>query len=136
MIIHGFYQNNFHQSSTKGFRLVGTEGIVEADSHNRGTTSCFTSESGVRNHNSGFIHSVKGKNGTERYEGYGIKSIQHFAENLHYLKNGGFLEDLEGTYPSGRDGHEVTKVNEAIHLSLECGESVELNGINRFVQNG
>jgi predicted dehydrogenase len=126
----------FSSIVNQGFRLVGTEGIVEADSHNRGTTSCFTSENGVRNHNSGFMNSGKDIYGREIYEGYGIKSIQHFAENLYFLKKGGCLEDLEGTYPSGKDGHEVTKVNEAIHLSLECGESVNLKSENRLVQNG
>lgn len=126
----------FSSIVNQGFRLVGTEGIVEADSHDRGTTSCFSSEGGVRNHNSGFMHSVKNKKGKEIFEGYGITSIQHFAENLHFLKDGGTLDELEGTYPSGRDGHEVTRVNEAIHLSLECGECIELNGVDRFAQNG
>lgn len=116
----------FSSIVNQGFRLVGTEGIVEADSHNRGTTSCFTSESGIRNHNSGFMHAGKKINGKTIYEGYGIKSIQHFAENLYFLKNGGSLDDLKGTYPSGADGHEVTKVTEAIHLSLEYGESINL----------
>lgn len=126
----------FSSIVNQGFRLVGTEGIVEADSHDRGTISCFSSESGVRNHNSGFMHSVKGKNGQERYEGYGITSIQHFAENVLYLRDGGTLAELDGSYPSGRDGHEVTKVNEAIHLSLECGQCIELNNVNGLVQNG
>lgn len=125
----------FSSVANQGFRLVGTEGIVEADSHDRGTISCFSSEGGVRNHNSGFMHSVKYKNGTEKYDGYGITSIQHFAENVLHLKRGGTLEELNGTYPSGRDGHEVTKVNEAIHLSLECGQSVELDSINKVLQN-
>ena len=125
----------FSSIVNQGFRLVGTEGIVEADSHNRGTTSCFTSEKGVRNHNSGFMYPGINRNGKEIYEGYGIKSIQHFAENLSYIKNGGFLEDLNGTYPSGIDGHEVTKVSEAVHLSLECGESVNISSLNRLVHN-
>lgn len=125
----------FSSIVNQGFRLVGTEGIVESDSHFRGTASCFSSENGVRNHNSGFIYSSKNLNGKTYYEGYGIKSIQHFAENLHFLKNGGTLKDIEGTYPSGIDGHETTKVSEAIHSSLQCGESIILKSSNKLVQN-
>lgn len=120
---------NFSSIVNQGFRLIGTEGIVEADSHNRGTTSCFTSEKGIRNHNSGFMHLENDISGKPKYVGYGIKSIQHFIENVVHLSNGFSLKDLEGTYPSGLDGHEVTKAIEAIHLSIETGVVID-------VQNG
>lgn len=110
----------------QGFKLVGTEGIVDADSHKRGTTSCFSSGNGVRNHNSGFMYLEKDGYGRTKYTGYGIKSIQHFAENVACLNNGIRLEDLEGTYPSGIDGHEVTKTVEAIHESIETGEVIDI----------
>lgn len=116
----------FSSIVNQGFRLIGTEGIVEADSHDRGTSSCFTSENGVRQHNSGFIHTIKDNTGSIKYEGYGINSIQHFAKNVSYLKAGGSLKELEGTYPSGAEGHEVTKIIEAIHLSLEEETVIEL----------
>ncbi|MDP3147711.1 MAG: Gfo/Idh/MocA family oxidoreductase [Ignavibacteria bacterium] len=116
----------FSSIVNQGFRLIGTEGIVEADSENRGALSCFTSGNGVRNHNSGFIYTIKEASGREKYVGYGIKSIQHFAENLCYMHNGGSLESLDGTYPSGLDGYEVAKVNEAIHHSIDSGKVVAL----------
>ena len=110
----------------QGFRLVGTEGIVEVDSEERGTTSCFSSENGVRNHNSGFIYDVRKPDGTIKQEGYGIKSIQAFADNLVFLNNGGSLQEIEGSYPSGIDGLKVTEVIEAIHQSIETGEIVSV----------
>ncbi|MGD8780820.1 MAG: Gfo/Idh/MocA family oxidoreductase [Ignavibacteria bacterium] len=123
----------FSSIVNQGFRLIGTEGIVEADSQNRGTTSCFTSEQGIRNHNSGFIQLEKGFDGKAKYEGYGIRSIQHFIENIVHLNSGFKLEDLEGTYPSGIDGHEVTKAIEAIHLSTETGEVIDLQKEKDYV---
>ena len=116
----------FSSIVSQGFRLIGTEGIVDADSHNRGTTSCFTSEQGVRNHNSGFMNLENDVYGKPKYVGYGIKSIQHFVENLVHLNSGLKLEDLKGTYPSGIDGHEVTKAIEAIHLSIETGDVIDV----------
>lgn len=115
----------FSSIVNQGFRLVGTEGIVEADSHKRGTTSCFSSEGGIRNHNSGFMQICEDPYGRLSYEGYGIKSIQHFIENILCLNNGLKLKDIEGTYPSGIDGYEVTKAVEAIHRSVETGSVVE-----------
>lgn len=121
----------FSSIVSQGFRLIGTEGIVVANSHDRGTTSCFTSEQGVRNHNSGFMNLVNDVYGKAKYVGYGITSIQHFVENIVHLNNGLNLEDLEGTYPSGYDGHEVTKAIEAIHLSIESGEVIDVQKENK-----
>ncbi len=116
----------------QGFRLVGTEGIIEADSHNRGTTSCFTGEAGIRNLNSGFMQTVKDMNGEDIYEGYGIQSIQHFVYNMILLKNGRSLQDLDSTYPSGAEALEVTKTIEAIHESVASGEVIKLDRESKY----
>jgi predicted dehydrogenase len=116
----------FSSIVSQGFRLVGTEGIVEANSHNRGTTSCFTSDRGVKNLNSGFMYLEDGVSGKQKYQGYGVRSIQHFIENIVNLNSGIALEDLAGTYPSGSEAHEVTKVIEAIHHSIETEEVVDI----------
>lgn len=109
----------------QGFRIIGTEGIIEADSHKRGTTSCFTSDQNLRNLNSGFMTIVKDIDGRIKYDGYGIKSIQHFIENIIHLKSNRTLNDLTGSYPSGKDALHVTKVIEAIHTSISIGEKIE-----------
>ncbi|MGB2867703.1 MAG: Gfo/Idh/MocA family oxidoreductase [Bacteroidota bacterium] len=111
----------------QGFRLVGTEGIVEIDSENRGAFSCVASKASVTTHNAGFLYPVRKPDRSIGFEGYGIKSIQHFAENVLYLKNGGSLKGIENTYPSGRDAHEVTKVIEAIHNSIQSGTKITLS---------
>lgn len=116
----------FSSIVSQGFRLIGTEGIVEANSHNRGTTSCFTSEPGVKNLNSGFIYLENNAYGKPKYEGYGVKSIQHFVENILSLNSGIKLSELTGSYPSGDEAHEVTKAIEAIHKSIETGEVIDV----------
>lgn len=110
----------------QGFRLIGTEGIIEADSQERGTISCYSSEPGMTIHNSGFIYKTENPNGTSQYKGYGITSIQHFAQNVQYLYNGGNIEDLKGTYPSGEDAFEVTRVGQSIHRSLETDTLIDI----------
>jgi len=110
----------------QGFRLIGSEGIVEVDTQQRGTESCFTSEPLMKTHNSGFIYTIEKRDGSPHYKGYGIESIQHFANNVNYLDSGGRLADLEGRYPSGEEAHEVTKVVEAIHTSLAKGTVVNI----------
>ncbi|MCB9059017.1 MAG: Gfo/Idh/MocA family oxidoreductase [Calditrichae bacterium] len=108
----------------QGFRLIGSEGIVESDSQERGTITCFASEPGMNVHNSGFIYKTENPDGTYQYRGYGITSIQHFVKNVLYLKNGGDLDNLCGSYPSGKDALKVTNIVHAIHRSLDSGEPV------------
>lgn len=122
----------FSSIVSQGFRLIGTEGIVEANSHNRGTTSCFTSEQGVRNLNSGFMNLEYDHLGNTKYVGYGISSIQHFIKNIVLLKSGVKLNALKGTYPSGLEAHEVTKAVEAIHQSIETGEVIDVQKENNY----
>jgi predicted dehydrogenase len=114
----------------QGFRLIGSEGIVEADTQDRGTESCFTSEPVMKTHNSGFIYQSEKQDGTKYYTGYGIKSIQHFAENIQYLNHGGKLQDIDGKYPSGEEAHEVTEIIEAVHESIETGQVVNIQNEN------
>jgi predicted dehydrogenase len=118
--------DQFPSIVNQGFRLVGTEGIIEADSQERGTISCFSSEQGMTVHNSGFIYNMKNPDGTTYYEGYGITSIQHFGHNISFLLGGGELDDIKGTYPSAEDAYEVTNIVQSIHESLETDTTVSI----------
>lgn len=116
----------FSTITNQGFRLVGSEGFIEADSQDRGTHSCFTSEPVMKSHNSGFVYTIQHCDGTKEYSGYGISSIQHFAQNVLYLQEGGKIDDLKGHYPSGMEGLEVTKIVAAVHQSIDLGKIVRL----------
>ncbi len=117
----------FEAIVNQGIRMVGTEGIMEVDSQDRGAASCFADEDRMATHNLGFFRESKDKAGRTIYGGYGIEAIADFADNLSFLLDGGELAALAGKYPDGTDGLEATKIVAGAHESLETGKLVELS---------
>ena len=110
----------------QGIRLVGTEGLLECDSQDRGTWTCSTrDEPSMQSHNMSFLRMRRDRLGREIWEGYGIDSIADFVYNVNHLLDGASLDDLSG-YASGVDGLEATKIAAAVHESIERGTVVEL----------
>ncbi len=108
----------------QGIRLVGTHGLLECDSQDRGTWTCSTeTHPAVQSHNMSFLRLCHDKQGREIYEGYGIDSIADFAHNVNYLLDGAGLGDL-GEYASGYDGLQATKIAAAIHESIDRNDPV------------
>jgi predicted dehydrogenase len=116
----------FEAIVNQGIRVVGTEGLMEIDSQDRGAASCFASDDRMATHNLGFFRETTDKAGNTVFGGYGIDAIADFAENLTFLLEGGSLEDLKGEYPDGTDGLEATRIVEAAHMSLETGELIRI----------
>ncbi len=116
---------SFEAGVNQAMRIVGTKGVWEVDSQDRGDRSCFEDE-GMRTWNQHFMREEKDKQGRTIYRGYGIESIADFAHNVAFLQKGGTIEQLAGKYPSGEDGREVTRIVAAIHKSVETGEVVKL----------
>jgi hypothetical protein len=56
--------------------------------------------------------------GWKESHGYFVDAIKDFLLNVLFLKRGGKLEQLEGRYPSGKDGLAVTRVAEAVQTSI------------------
>lgn len=110
----------------QGIRVVGTEGIMEVDSQNRGAECCFASDGRMATPNLGFFRQTTDARGEAVYGGYGIEAIAHFTDNVAFLTDGGSLGELAGTYPSGEDGLEATKIVAAVHESLASGELVDV----------
>lgn len=115
----------FEAIVNQGMRIVGTNGVWEVDSQDRGDRSCFEDE-GMRTWNNNFMREETDRLGRTIYKGYGVDSIADFAYNVQFLRDGGTLEQLAGKYPSGEDGREVTRICVGIHESLETGELVRL----------
>ncbi len=114
----------FEAIVNQGIRLVGTRGLLECDSQDRGTITCCVDE-GMMTHNESFLRQRTDKQGREIWEGYGMDSIADFAHNVNVLLDGGSLEDI-GDYPAGYDGLQATKLACAVHESVETGGIVEL----------
>ncbi len=115
----------FEASVNQGIRIVGSDGLLEVDSQDRGGR-IVTTKDGQRTINPLFFLEQPGLDGAVRYRGYGVDSIAEFVSNIEFLKSGGSLDDLAGRYADARDGLEVTRILEGIHHSLDSGGIVEL----------
>lgn len=115
----------FESIVNQSIRFVGTDGIIECDTQDRGTRLC-SRKNGMETYNSGFIFESKDTSGNTIYKGYGIESITDFVYNVCYLKKSGHIENLKRYSISAfeEDGLEVTKIAVAIHKSLETGQIV------------
>lgn len=116
----------FEAVVNQGLRLVGSEGIIELDSQDRGLRYCFSSD-GALTPNLGAIFSEESVFGWKAVRGYFVDAIKDFLLNVFFLKSGGRLEQLVGRYPSGWDGLRVTQVAEAVHKSIIEGRPVAVN---------
>jgi predicted dehydrogenase len=117
--------NGYAAIVNQSIRVIGTEGAVEIDSENRGAEACFK-DGTHETLNLGFKLYSKDKWGKPRYTGYGFESIADLVENIAFLKSGGRIEQLAGSYPDGEDGLEVTRILCAAHESVSTGKSVEI----------
>jgi predicted dehydrogenase len=115
----------FEAIVNQGLRIVGTKGLFECDSQDRGTRSCIGGE-GMATYNNNFKRETVDRQGRRRLGGYGIESIEDFADNVAFLKAGGKEADLGGIWASGRDGLETTRIAVAVHESLASGRVVRL----------
>ncbi len=117
--------DRFEAVVNQGIRMVGTDGLIEVDSQNRGVEVC-TPADGQQTWNLGFFLEERDPDGTPRWSGYGIDSIADFAHNINFLRRGGSLEQLAGRYADGRDARETTRIAVAAHQSLESGTLIEI----------
>lgn len=109
----------------QGIKVVGSDGWMTVDSQDRGSRGLVRSvpdaPASMLTPNLGFFKEGS-EAGTQRYWGYAIDSIEGFVDNFTMLEGGlADLESLRGSYPSGVDGLEVTKIAVGVHKSVEAG---------------
>ncbi len=117
--------DGFEAIVNQGLRIVGTKGVFECDSQDRGTRSCIAGE-GMATYNNNFKRETTGRDGRTVLRGYGIESVEDFAGNVAFLLDGGKLADLKGVWASGEDGLEATRIAVAAHESLTTGKVIRL----------
>jgi len=117
----------FEAIVNQGLRIVGTKGMFECDSQDRGTRSCIGGE-GMATYNNNFRREAADRTGRRVLRGYGVESIEDFAGNVAFLKDGGRLAGLRGVFARGEDGLEATRIAAAVHESLATGRTVRLEG--------
>jgi hypothetical protein len=59
-----------------------------------------------------------------------VDAIKDFLLTVLFLKSGGKLQQLEGRYPSGQDGLQVTRVAEAVQTSIREHRLVQIAEIS------
>jgi len=118
----------FEAIVNQGLRLVGSQGIIELDSQDRGLRYCFTAD-GAITPNLGAFFSDTTAFGWKEVKGYFVDPIKDFLLNVSFLKSGGELGQLEGRYPSGWDGLRVTQVAEAVHRSIAEGRQIKISAV-------
>lgn len=121
--------DGFEAIVNQGIRVIGTGGIFEIDSQDRGAGACLKGKT-QQSYNLGVYFEKKSPDGGMFYGGYGIDSIIEFGDYLNYMVNGGDIRSLEGRYANAEDGLEVSKICVGVHTSAEAGGRViELNDL-------
>lgn len=123
----------------QAIRVFGSDGMFEVDTQDRGARGVVTPpgdgralshESGMLTLNLGFFKESRNAVGEPVYAGYGIDAINAYVDNVTHLIRGGSLDQLAGSYASGKDGLEVTKIAVGVHESVKRGGAmVDLAGL-------
>lgn len=108
---------NFPSIVNQQIRLVGTEGICEIDSQDRGMSASYAADPHFRVINPFSKFDTESARFDAPVSGYTCDSILHFIRLLRHLKNGTPLTELKGHYPSGEEAIVATITCEAIHQS-------------------
>ena len=120
--------DSFTAGVNQGIRVVGTEGMMEVDSEDRGVLAAFSSDKTAATLNPyGHIEVPDLVHGGTRLSGYTIESMLHFLKLLALLKGGKTLKELDGLYPSGDEAIVSTRMCEAAHQSAVSGKIEALN---------
>lgn len=118
---------SFPSIVNQGIRVVGSKGLWEVDSQDRGAFYAVEDDAGAGVPNP---YSQIDKDcpvyGTVT-QGYVIESMLYFLRLVGEIKKGTVtLKDLAGSYPSGEEAIVSTQICEAVHQSAESGKIIEL----------
>lgn len=118
---------SFPSIVNQGIRVVGSNGLWEVDSQDRGIFYAVEEDSGsVIPNYYGMLENDNPFYGIVP-QGYIAESMLYFVQMVNKLKSGISLEELKGCYPSGDEAVSSTLICETIHKSLELKKMIELN---------
>ena len=118
--------NAFPSPVNQGIRVVGTDGLWEVDSQDRGVFYLNGADPGITVPN--FYGNLEKENPLlgSTMHGYVNESMLYFTQLVKLIKEGTDLNELKGLYPSGEDGIVSTQICEAAHLSAQSGKIIEI----------
>jgi predicted dehydrogenase len=119
--------NSFTSIVNQQIRVVGSEGMEEVDSQDRGLMAAFSaSPSAIQSNPYGKLELDDLMYGGTKLSGYTLESMVHFLKLLRMLKSGTPLESLNGHYPNGEQAVVSTRMCEAVHESVISKKIVSL----------
>ncbi|MGI6004125.1 MAG: Gfo/Idh/MocA family protein [Christensenellales bacterium] len=120
--------NSFTAVVNQQIRVVGSEGMEEVDSQDRGLMAAFSSSaSAVQANPYGKLEVEDMVYGGTRLMGYTLDSMIHFLKLLRLVKEGTPLQKLKPLYPTGEEAVVSTRMCEAVHESVESGKIVRID---------
>ena len=114
--------NNFTATVNQQIRIVGSDGMMEVDTQDRGVVAAFESdEVSVHANPFGKLEVEDTTYGGTRINGYTAESMIHFLKILSLVINGSAVEAFKGQYPDGEDAVVSARMTEALHESADVG---------------
>jgi predicted dehydrogenase len=123
--------NNFEALVNQGVRIVGSKGLIEADTQDRGLRFC-SEEGGMQTANKFAYHSYQTPQGYKAVSGYYVDPTKDFIRKCNFVLNGGDITKVVGTFPSGFDGMAATQVAEAVAESISNGGVVQVEPLEKY----
>ncbi|TNJ61600.1 Gfo/Idh/MocA family oxidoreductase [Paenibacillus hemerocallicola] len=118
--------DGFPSIVNQGIRVIGSDGMTEVDSQDRGVLSAFEDEAASIVSNPYAALEVERPFYGIAPQGYTFESMLYFTKLIGLLKNGMKLEQLEGAYPCGEEALVSTQMCEAVHQSVKSGQIIQL----------
>jgi len=115
---------SFPSIVNQGIRLVGSEGICEVDTQDRGVLCAYSGESGSEAVNPFGKLDVEHPFHGLTPQGYTIESMIYFIDIVEAFRNGKTLAELKPFYPNGEEALVSTEMCRAAHESAETGRIV------------
>ena len=110
----------------QGVRVVGSHGMWEVDSQDRGVFYVHEEDDKSQVPNPYSMLEQLDIHGRVKVGGYVVDSMIYFLEIMKEIKGGTALKELRGLYPSGEEAIVSTEMCEAIHRSAHTGKIVDL----------
>ncbi len=114
---------SFPSIVNQGIRMVGSQGIWEVDSQDRGIVYAVEEDAGSVVPNYYANMERDDPLGGTYPAGYVIESMLWFLQLVSRLKQGAALAELAGLYPNGEEALVSTRLCEGIHESLAGGNA-------------
>jgi predicted dehydrogenase len=119
--------NSFPSMVNQGIRVVGSNGIWEVDSQDRGIFYAVEDEASANIPNYYSLLETERPFYGNVPQGYVIESMLSFLQLVAKLKEGATVQSLQGMYPSGEEAVVSTLICETAHQSAELGKVIDLS---------